>query len=91
MVREGRRRADDKIEESFFRKESSIPQKEVPGQRHGFGGVSDEGKAVPRKEFEKAKTEYYRIRGWDPETGIPRKSTLARLGLADIAESLPAS
>ncbi|HUV54981.1 MAG TPA: aldehyde ferredoxin oxidoreductase N-terminal domain-containing protein [Candidatus Krumholzibacteriaceae bacterium] len=35
-------------------------------------------------------TRYYRLRGWDPETGIPTKKTLKRLGLGEIADDVPA-
>ena len=64
-------------------------KEEPAAPRHGFGAVSDENTAVPKEAFEQAKTEYYRLRGWDPETGIPKKSTLLRLGLAEIADALP--
>jgi aldehyde:ferredoxin oxidoreductase len=87
MVREGRRRDNDTIEESFFRTENCLSQDASSANKHGFGGVSDAGKAVPRKAFELSKTEYYQIRGWDPNTGIPRTSTLVRLGLADIVDN----
>lgn len=32
--------------------------------------------------------DYYRARGWDEQSGIPRRETLARLGLAAVAEDL---
>ncbi len=32
--------------------------------------------------------EYYVLRGWDPETGLPRKETLERLGLHGVADRL---
>lgn len=32
--------------------------------------------------------EYYRERGWDVRTGLQRRSTLEKLGLADVAEDL---
>jgi aldehyde:ferredoxin oxidoreductase len=32
--------------------------------------------------------EYYALRGWDAETGLPRRETLARLGLADAWERI---
>ena len=32
--------------------------------------------------------EYYDLRGWDRETGIPRKETLERLGLMKEIEDL---
>ena len=36
------------------------------------------------------KTDYYTIRGWDIETGIPLKETLLDYGLNDIAAALAA-
>jgi len=41
-----------------------------------------------REDFERAKENYYRMRGWDDKTGIPTRETLVRLGLNDIAEEL---
>ncbi len=38
------------------------------------------GKKINKGDFEKMKKEYYKARGWD-EKGIPKKSTLKRLGL----------
>jgi aldehyde:ferredoxin oxidoreductase len=32
--------------------------------------------------------EYYKLRGWDPATGIPRRSTLEKQGLKKIADEL---
>ena len=32
--------------------------------------------------------EFYVARGWDPETGIPRRSTLVQFGLEDVANDL---
>jgi aldehyde:ferredoxin oxidoreductase len=31
--------------------------------------------------------EYYRLRGWNVATGLPRSETLTALGLADIASA----
>jgi aldehyde:ferredoxin oxidoreductase len=42
----------------------------------------------PKDEFNKLKLEYYRQRGWDPETGIPTRATLAAKGLKDVADEL---
>ncbi len=39
-------------------------------------------------EFIEVMEEYYRLRGWDPGTGIPRRSTLERQGLKKIADEL---
>lgn len=89
MVREGRRRAADVLEETFYHSEEGPAESGPSGGKHGFGAVSDHGAAVPREAFEQAKTEYYRLRGWDPETGVPKKATLVRLGLTEIADALP--
>ena len=42
------------------------------------------GKVVPLKEM---LDEYYKLRGWDVETGIPLPGTLRRLGLEDAAKT----
>jgi len=39
------------------------------------------GVALMAGEIEAAQEEYYRLAGWDPQTGNPTRETLARLGL----------
>ena len=39
-------------------------------------------------DFETAKTEYYRLRGWDERTGWPTTEKLKELGLSDVANRL---
>ncbi|HEY95782.1 MAG TPA: hypothetical protein G4O15_12690 [Dehalococcoidia bacterium] len=41
-----------------------------------------------KQDFIEAMEEYYTLRGWDPETGIPRRSTLEKQGLKKIADDL---
>jgi len=41
-----------------------------------------------REDLERAKSDYYRLMGWDVESGIPTHATLERLGLKDVAEGL---
>ena len=41
-------------------------------------------RAIPRESFEEAKTQYYRLRGWDEKTGWPRKEKLVELGLSEM-------
>jgi aldehyde:ferredoxin oxidoreductase len=55
----------------------------VPGP--GEGGVDATGKILDRARFTSMLQEYYRLRGWDEETGLPRAETLATLGLDDLA------
>jgi len=41
------------------------------------------GKTLNKKEFEKAKRDYYRAVGWD-KNGVPKSSALKRLGLGEV-------
>lgn len=34
------------------------------------------------------RSEYYEIRGADPETGLPTRARLKKLGLGDVAQEL---
>jgi aldehyde:ferredoxin oxidoreductase len=54
----------------------------VPGP--GDKPVNVTGKVLERKKFQEMLREYYRLRGWDEETGIPRPETLSALGLGDM-------
>jgi aldehyde:ferredoxin oxidoreductase len=51
------------------------------------GGPTD-GKAVDRQEFEAALDMYYKMAGWDPDTGNPTAETLDNLGLDWLKEDL---
>jgi len=70
-VRDGRTRETDAIPDFFFK----VP---IPD---GY----QEGRKLDRKKFEKMKDEYYELRGWDVATGFPRRSTLEKLGLTEVA------
>jgi aldehyde:ferredoxin oxidoreductase len=45
-------------------------------------------KAVPKEDFERAKTSYYQLRGWDETTGWPTREKLEELDLSDVARDL---
>ncbi len=62
------------------------PECIVPGKDDKI--VSVEGRVFDRQDFEKLKDEYYELRGWDVETGLPKKETLKDFDLEDIAEGL---
>lgn len=80
MVREGRRKKDDTVGEYHFKvPETAVPPWEV---QRTPAPVADKGK------FEKMRDEFYRIRGWDPQTGIPSEPALRRLGLDEVADQL---
>jgi len=44
---------------------------------------------IDEKKFEQMKDEYYEIRGWDRNSGIPTKEKLMELGLGDVADAVP--
>ncbi|MEM2897078.1 MAG: aldehyde ferredoxin oxidoreductase family protein [Candidatus Bathyarchaeia archaeon] len=72
-VREGMTRKDDKPPQRFFE-----PIKSVPGK----------GERLEKKKFEKMLSEYYALRCWEVETGLPRERKLRELGLESVAEEL---
>jgi|GEM_PF-484143 len=45
---------------------------------------------LDHKHFEETKTVYYTYMGWDTETGLPRRSTLEKLGMKDVAAAFEA-
>ena len=66
-------RKDDMLPERFLKEKLIIP------------GVDDKGSII---ELPKMLDRYYELRGWDPKTGRPLRSTLERIGLKDVAEAL---
>jgi len=74
VVRDGRTRATDTLPDFFFK----VPVADGP----------QEGRKLDRKKFEKMKDEYYRLRGWDVETGLPKRRTLEELGMMEVADYL---
>ncbi len=73
-MRQGLRRGDDSLPKKFFEKPLSRgPYKDA---------------VLDREKFEQMKDEYYEIRGWDKETGIPTREKLVELGLEDVADEV---
>jgi aldehyde:ferredoxin oxidoreductase len=73
----GRRREHDTIPEMQF---------DMPISRGTLKGKV----SVSREGLERMKSDYYALRGWDDETGIPCRETLLEYGLDDIATDLDA-
>ena len=48
----------------------------------------DGQKGISKKDIEEAKTKYYRLRGWDEQTGHPTRERLEEIGLRDVAADL---
>ena len=73
-VRQGFTRQDDTWPDRFF--EEPLP--EGPAK----------GAILSRTEIDRLLDEYYQLRGWDKESGIPSREKLVNLGLQDIADEL---
>ncbi len=58
----------------------------VPGPTEEPNSVK--GNILDRVKFEQMREEFYRLRGWDTESGLPQCGTLQRLDLADMAQDL---
>ena len=65
-VREGFSRTDDRLPERLFTPLESGPRA---------------GVAIPREDFERALTNLYLQKGWDPATGVPTTERLRELGI----------
>lgn len=73
-VREGMTRKDDMPPERFF----AEPIKSGP----------EKGERLQKDKFGKMLDEYYELRGWDKDTGLPTKAKLEELDLGEIADEL---
>jgi len=89
LAREGRRapEADFPAEFNFTEPLPAVPNfgTTVPGP--GEEVVDVRGKILDRDRFTSMLKEYYRLRGWDEETGLPWAETLATLGLDDLVSA----
>ena len=68
--REGFRREDDRLPDRFFEDAFTIGPKK--------------GSVLDRDQFDAMLTQYYKDRGWDPDTTKPGESKLKELGLDSI-------
>lgn len=91
MLRESRRgRPDDVIEEFNYtigvQADTLNPDCLVPGPEGK--PFSRKGMVLDRSGFERMREEYYALRGWDVETGLPTQKGLEALGLPEVAQEL---
>jgi aldehyde:ferredoxin oxidoreductase len=63
--------------EGFTRKDDALPQRLFSPLENG----TLKGKVFPKDEFNFALTTLYKLKGWDPETGIPTRERLDALSL----------
>lgn len=71
--------------EGFTRKDDNLPERM---EKEPLNSGKTKGKAVPRADFEKMLSEYYKLWDWDDQ-GRPTKKTLEDVGLSDIVKKLP--
>jgi aldehyde:ferredoxin oxidoreductase len=69
------------VKEAFLNPDLLVPDPDMQP-------VTRKGCVVDRQQFELMKDEYYRLRGWDVDSGLQKESTLCELGLADVALEL---
>jgi len=62
------------------------PECLVPGKNGEV--ISRKGAVVDWQKFEEMKSKYYRLRGWDVDSGLQTKEKLEELGLGDVAVEL---
>jgi aldehyde:ferredoxin oxidoreductase len=90
-VREGHRgRESDILPEPYFTVPLATnvqdPECLVPGKDGEI--ISRKGEVVDRSDFERLKDEFYRLRGWDTDTGLQTRGILKALGLNEVADDL---
>jgi aldehyde:ferredoxin oxidoreductase len=78
------------IEKAFNAREGITRKDDYPPQRFFEPIPSGPGKGEcwDREKLDRLLDEYYTLRGWDAVTGLPKRSTLRRLGLQAIADEL---
>jgi aldehyde:ferredoxin oxidoreductase len=81
------------VERAFLIREGITRKDDILGGKWGSEPIPDgpcKGDRIDPEKFDKLLDEYYQVRGWD-SIGIPTVSTLAALGLVDIAEDIGCS
>lgn len=65
------------VREGFTRKDDVLPERLFQPLENG----ALQGHAMPREEFERALTQLYQLKGWDPASGGPTRKKLEELSL----------
>ena len=63
--------------EGFTKKEDTMPDRFFQPIPEG----PSQGITIDKAQFESVRDHYYKIAGWDPESGNPTEETLKKLGL----------
>jgi aldehyde:ferredoxin oxidoreductase len=73
------------IREGIRKKDDFLQGKWVAGP---IPGGPLEGSSIDREKFEKMLEDYYLMRGWDKETGIPTQERLQALEVSEVAQDM---
>lgn len=79
------------VEKAYNMREGFTRKDDTAYERHFKEPIPDgprKGMKLDKAKFEKMKDEYYKLRGWDIETGNPTRETFVKLGMKDVADSL---
>jgi aldehyde:ferredoxin oxidoreductase len=69
-----------------FGRESDLPSEKL--QNETINGGPHDGERLHLDQFNRMLDAYYVLRGWDQQTGRPKRSKLEELKLGDVAEEL---
>ena len=68
----------------LIREGRNLPEDDYPHEDNFREREDLPGKALNRDNYRQILKEYYRLRGWDENTGVPLSSTLKRLSIEDM-------
>ena len=72
-----------------FKGLGSLAKWYMPGRKDGkWAYIPLNGRCIDKARFEEWKTKFYKLEGWDPNTGWPRRDPLESLGLGYVADEL---
>ncbi len=73
------------VREGFSRKDDTLPERVMT---EPLAAGASKGQSISPKALNTMLNEYYEVRGWDLETGVPTRATLEDLGLGYAADDL---
>ena len=76
------------VERAFNSRCGLTREHDTPPEKFFKEPIESKIRVLDREKFERLKDEYYRLRGWDVETGHPTRKKLEELGLKDVADDL---
>jgi aldehyde:ferredoxin oxidoreductase len=74
------------MREGLGRKDDTLPWRFMHEYQEDLESVEDP--ILPQQKLDTMLDEYYRLHGWDLESGCPTEETLSRLGLGFVVNEL---